>query len=83
VLNLPSDSDIHTAFKVLWIKTNNDLMSIEPTEDLLLPHFYPTFDEKGEPVARKCRFLSILLHSVSYLQQCYRTVYDPNDVRIW
>jgi hypothetical protein len=56
VLSIPPDSEVHSGFKVFWINTINDLMSIKPREDLMLPYFHPTFDEDGEPIDRKCRF---------------------------
>jgi hypothetical protein len=83
VFSIPPDSKAHSGSKVFWINTINDLMSIKPSEDLMLPYFYPNFDEDGEPIDRKCRFPSMVIRNIDLLQKWYRTVDDPHDIRIW
>jgi hypothetical protein len=67
VLSIPPDSEVYSGFKVFWINTINDLMSIKPNEDLMLPYFYLTFDEDGEPIDRKCRFPSMVIRNIDHL----------------
>jgi hypothetical protein len=58
LFGIPPDNEVHSGFKVLWVNTINDLMSIKPRAKPLLPYSHPTFDEDSEPADRKCRFPS-------------------------
>ena len=83
VLNIPTNSDVHSGFKLFWINTIHDLMNLKPNEDLQMAYIHPTTDEKGDTIERKCRIPSMLIRNIDYLQQWYRASDDPNDVRIW
>jgi hypothetical protein len=83
VLNIPTNSDVHSGFKLFWIHTIHDLMNLKPNEDLQMAYIHPTIDENGDTVDRKCRIPSMLIRNIDYLQQWYRASGDTDDVRIW
>ncbi len=83
VLNIPTDSEVHSAFKLFWIHTIHDLMNLKPNEDLTMAYIHSALDENGDAIDRKCRIPSMLIRNIEYLQQWFRASVDPDDVRIW
>jgi hypothetical protein len=75
VLNIPSDSEVHSAFKKLWNLTIHDLMNLHP-------HELPT-DATGVIFERTCRFPPMLTRNIELLQQWLRDAAGTYDTRIW
>ena len=84
VLNIPTDSDVYSAFKEFWIFTIHDLMSLEARELLNAIYMhYTTCNDSGTQIARKCHFPPMLVRNIELLQQRYREAAGTYDIRIW
>jgi hypothetical protein len=42
VINIPADSEVHSAFKEFWIFTIHDLMNLHPQELLKMTYMHST-----------------------------------------
>ena len=83
VLNIPTESEVHSAFKEFWIFTIHDLMSLQPHELLNIIYSHSTTDDSGTQHERQCRFPAMLVRNIELLQQWYREAAGTYDIRIW
>jgi hypothetical protein len=85
VLNIPSDSEVHSALKEFWIFSIHDLMNLHPHELLNMTYIHSTMDDTGVIVERTCRFPPMLTtRNIELLQQWFREAagsYYINDMQ--